>query len=83
VRPGPDQLAHPLLDLLIAIGDQLLLGRKVVVDGLLGDLGLARHVSHGDILIAALSEQASGGIGDELTGACPLALAQPGASHVG
>jgi hypothetical protein len=80
-RPGADQVAQPLLDLLIAIGDQLFLGREVVVDGLLGDLSLARHVSHGDVLIAALSEQAGGGIGDVKPGACPLALAQSGAGH--
>src|SRR4029077_3389785 len=36
VRPGADQLTQPVLDLSFAVGDQVFLGRKVVVDGLLG-----------------------------------------------
>jgi hypothetical protein len=34
-RPGPDQVIQPVLYLLLAVGDQLLLGPEVVVDGLL------------------------------------------------
>ena len=78
-RPGADQVAQPVLDLLLAIGDQLLLDRKVVVDGLLGDLGLACHVGDGDVLVAALGEQAASSVGDELAGARLLELAQCGA----
>jgi hypothetical protein len=80
-RPRADQVAEPLLDLLIAIGDQLLFDREVVVDRLLGDLGLTRHVSDGDVLIAAIGEQAGGGIGDVPPGARLLELAQSHAGH--
>jgi hypothetical protein len=81
-RPGADQVTQPILDLLLAIGDQLLLGPEVVVDRLLGDLGLAGHVTDGDMLIAALGEQARCGIGDEPAGARLLELAQSGAGHL-
>jgi hypothetical protein len=81
-RPGADQVAQPILDLLVAIGDQLLLGRKVVVHRLLGDLGLARHVTDGDMFVAALGEQAGRGVGDEPAGARLLELAQSGAGHL-
>ncbi|BCL25570.1 hypothetical protein GCM10017557_04290 [Streptomyces aurantiacus] len=68
-RSGPgravaDQLAQPVLDLFVAIGDQLLLVAKVVVHGLLGDLGLAGHVADGDLLVPPLGEQPGGGVGD-------------------
>ena len=45
------------------------LGRKVAVDGLFGDLGLAHHVNYSNVLIASLGEQASGSVGDEPPGA--------------
>jgi hypothetical protein len=61
----------------------LLLGPKVVVDRRLGDLGLARHVTDGDVFIAALGEQAGCGLGDESAGARLFALAQSGAGHHG
>src|SRR5580704_11221007 len=80
-RPGADQLAQPVLDLSLAVGDQVFLGRKVVVDGLLGDLGSARHVGDGDLLIAALGEQAGGSVSDVPPGPLLLALAQSGAAH--
>src|ERR1700722_10942007 len=57
VWSGANKLTHPILNLLLAIGDQVLLGRKVVVDGLFGDFGLPRHVTDGNILVAALGEQ--------------------------
>src|SRR5271165_1272117 len=38
----PYQPAQLILDELIAVSDQLFLGLEIVVDGLLGDLGLAR-----------------------------------------
>ena len=79
--PGADQVAQPILNLLLAIGDQLFLGRKVVVDGLLGDLGLARHVSDGNVLIATLGEQAGRGVGDEPPGTRLLALPQSRTGH--
>jgi hypothetical protein len=60
----------------------MLFGREVVVDGLLGDLGLARNVNHGNVLVAALGEQAGGGVGDVLPGPRLLELAQSGAGHV-
>ena len=81
VRPGADQVAQPILNLLLAISNQLLLSRKVVVDGLLGDLGLACHVSDGNVLIAALGEQAGRGVGDEPAGPRLLEIAQSGGSH--
>src|ERR1700730_15669529 len=80
-RPDADQLAQPVLDLSLAVGDQVFLGRKVVVDGLLSDLGRARHVGDGDLLITALSEQAGGSVSDMSPGPLLLALAQSGADH--
>jgi hypothetical protein len=53
----PDQPAEPILDLLIEIRDQPLLGLEVVVDGLSGDLGLARDIADRDLLKAALGKQ--------------------------
>ena len=48
-----------VLDLLIAVGDQLVLGREVVVDGLFGDLGFTRNIADRDLLIAALRRTAA------------------------
>ena len=79
--PGADQPGQLTLDQLIAIGDQLFLGLEVVVDGLFGDLGLARHVADRDLLIPALGEQPRGRVGDGLARAGLLALAQAGGSH--
>jgi hypothetical protein len=69
------------LDQLIAVGDQLFLGLEVVVDGLLGDLGLARHVADRDLLVPALGEQSRGRVGDDLAGAGLLAFAQARAAR--
>src|SRR6202023_2376863 len=80
-RPGADQVAQPFLNLLVAIGNQLLLGREVVVDGLLGHLGLARHVSDGDMLITVLREKPGRGIRDMPASPLLLELAQPDAGH--
>ena len=71
-----------ILDQLIAVGDQLVLGLEVVVDGLLGDLGLARHIADRDLLVPALGEQPRGRVGDDLAGAGLLAFAQAGVGHV-
>src|SRR5215469_15282122 len=65
----------------VAVGDQLVLGREVVVDGLLGDLGRARHVGDRDLLVPALGEQPRGRVGDGLARAGLLALAQAGSGH--
>ena len=81
-RAGADQVAQPILNLLLAVGDQLFLGREVVVDRLLGDLGLARHVADRDMFVAALGEQAGRGVGDEPAGARLLELAQSGSGHL-
>jgi hypothetical protein len=69
------------MDLLIAVNDQLFLGLEVVVDGLFGDLGRARHIADRDPLIPALGEQPRSRVGDDLAGAGLLALAQAGVSH--
>src|SRR6185437_9562811 len=42
-RSRADQLDELLPDLLVAIGDELLLGRKIVIDRLLGNLGIPGH----------------------------------------
>src|SRR6185312_15635994 len=56
-RSRADQLGELLLDLLVAIGDEPLLGRKIVIDRLLGDLGIPRHVANRDVLVSVLGEQ--------------------------
>ena len=71
-----------ILDQLIAIGDQLVLGLEVVVDGLFGDLGLARHLADRDLLIPALGEQPRGRVGDDLARAGLLAFTQAEVGHV-
>src|SRR6267143_2696453 len=76
-----DQTAEPILNLLVPIRNQLLLRRKIVIERLLGDLRLARHVTDGNPLIAALGEETSGGVGDELAGARLFALAQSDRDH--
>ena len=55
-RAVADQLAHSVLDLLVGIGDQLLLGAEVVVDRRLGDVGLPRDVGDPDLLVAAVGD---------------------------
>ena len=80
-RSRADEVAQPILYLLLPIGDQLFLGREVVVDGLLGDFGLARDVYHGNVLVAALREQPSRRVSDESAGACLLTFAESGAVH--
>jgi len=50
---------------------------------LLGDLGGARNVGDGDLLVAALGEQAGGSVSDVPPGPLLLALAQSGADHTG
>ena len=80
--PRADPPAQLLLDLLIAVGDQLFLGLEVVVDGLLGDLGRARHIGDRDLLVTALGEQPRGCVGDGAASAGLLALAQAGGRHV-
>ncbi len=80
--PGADQPGQLILDLLIAVNDQLFLGLEVVVDGLLGDLGLARHIADRDLLIPALGEQPRGRVGDDLARAGLLAFAQAEVGHV-
>ena len=67
--------------MLLAIGDQLLLGRKVVVDRLLGDVSLARHVADYDIFVPSFGEEPGRGVGDALTRARLLAFTQSGAGH--
>src|SRR6202034_3103564 len=62
--------------------DQVLLGRKVVVDGLLGDFGLAGHVTDGDVPIAALGNQTRGGFGDLLTRPGLFELTQSATGHL-
>jgi hypothetical protein len=57
VVPGADQPGQLILDELVAVGDQLFLGLEVVVDGLLGDLGLAGHVADRYLFIPVLGEQ--------------------------
>ena len=79
--PGADQPGQLILDQLIAVGDQLFLGLEVVVDGLFGDLGLARHVADRDLLVPALGEQPRGRVGDGLARAGLLALAQAEVGH--
>ena len=73
--PGCGSVGTAILDQLIAISDQLFLGLEVVVDGVFGDLGLARHVADRDLLIPALGEQPRGRVGDDLAGADLLAFA--------
>src|ERR1700722_6531023 len=80
-RASTDQVAQPVLNLLLAISDQLLLGWEVVVDRLLGDLGLARHIADRDTFVAALGEQAGRGVGDEPARARLLKVAQSGGGH--
>ena len=58
-------------------------GVDIVEGDLDGDLRLARHVTDGNPLIAALGEQAGGGVGDDLPGAGLLALAQSEGDHAG
>jgi hypothetical protein len=65
-----------VLDVLVAVGDQLLLGPKIVVDRLLGDLGFPGDVADGDVLIPSLGEQPRRDIGDEPTRARLLELAE-------
>jgi hypothetical protein len=79
--PGADHPRQLILDQLIAIGDQLFLGLEVVVDGLFGDLGLARHVADRDLFVSALGEQPCGRVGDDLARAGLLAFAQAGFGH--
>ena len=68
-------------DLHLKVGDQLLLGREGVVDGLLRDLCRARHVGDGDVLVAALGEQAGSGSRDVPSGPLLLDLAQSAVGH--
>src|SRR6476469_9973778 len=56
--------------------DEILLGREVVEDRLLGHLGGARDLGHRDALEAALAEQATRRLGDEPARLLLLALAQ-------
>src|SRR5207244_10006757 len=79
--PRVDQPAQLILDQLIAVGDQLFLGLEVVVDGLFGDLGLARHVADRDLLIAPFGEQPCGGVRDGGSCAGLLALAHAEIRH--
>jgi hypothetical protein len=51
------------------------------VDGLLGNLGRARHVGDSDVLMAAFGEQAGGGVRYESPRTRLLALAQSAALH--
>jgi hypothetical protein len=80
-RSRADQLAEPLLDLLVAIGDEPLLSRKIVIDRLLGDLGIPRHVANRDVLVSVLGEQPGRGIRDQSPRARLLPLPQTGAGH--
>jgi hypothetical protein len=50
-RAGADEVAQPVLDLLLAVGDQLFFSREIVVDRLLGDFGQTSKWQ-GDQLIA-------------------------------
>ena len=72
---GREQL---LLERLEPPVDEVFLGREVVVDRLLGDVGLARHLRDGDPVEAALGEQAPRSLGDQLPHLVLLALAHPG-----
>src|SRR6266516_1192738 len=80
-RAGTNQIAQPVLNQLVAIDDQLLLGWEVVVDRLLRHLGLARHVAHGNLFISPLGEEAGSGVGDELSGAGLLQFTQSRVRH--
>ena len=62
--------------------DEVLLGREVVEDRLLGDVGGARDLGDGDALEAALGEQPPRGLRDQLARLLLLALAQPGLRRV-
>jgi hypothetical protein len=66
-----------VLDLRRTVEDEILLGRKVVVHGLLGDVGDAGDVGDCDGLEASLGEEAGRGSGDPLGGLALLALSQP------
>lgn len=77
-----DQVAQSILNLLAAVGEQVLLRRKVVVDRLLGNLGLARHITNSDVFITVLGEQAGCAVGDESAGACLLEVTQSGGGHL-
>jgi hypothetical protein len=60
---------------------KLFLGLEVVVDGLIGGLGLARHIADRDPLIPALGEQPRGRIGDDLRVRAFLRSRKPGVGH--
>ena len=73
-RAEADQLAEPILDLLLPVGDQLLLGREVVVHRLLGDLGLAGHVPDRHVLVAPLGEKPGRRLREKASGTSLFAL---------
>jgi hypothetical protein len=67
-RPGTNQIAQPVSDLLVAIDDQLFLAREVVIDSLLRHLGLARHVGHRNLFVSLLGKEPGGSVGDQPPG---------------
>ena len=73
IGDGGDELG----DALLAAGEgEVLLGREVVEDRLLGDVGGGRDLGDGDGVKAALGEEPAGGGGDRLARGALLALAE-------
>ncbi len=59
-----------------AVEEQLLLARKVVEDGDLGDVGSCGDLRDGDLVESALDEQGCGDVRDALPGLALLAFAE-------
>jgi hypothetical protein len=66
-----------VLERLEPVVEEVFLGREVVEDGLLGDVGLARDLGDGDRVEAPLEKKATGGLGDQLARLLFLALTKP------
>jgi hypothetical protein len=82
-RPVADELDEPVAQRLVLVQDQVVLGREVVVDGLLGDVRGPGHVSDRHLLVAALGEQPRRGGRDPRPRLLLLTLPQPCRFHAG
>jgi hypothetical protein len=58
--------------------EEVLLGGEVVVDRLLGDLGFTRDLRDRGVVEAALGEETTGRLGDQLSSSLLLSLPQSG-----